>query len=222
MRGCSQPVIQRFRIHYAKTQPLRYVSSLDLQKVWERYLRRADLPLAYSHGFTPQPRLQQAQPLPLGYLGANEIIDVWLEAESDLSAEEVQAHLRATPQPGIEILSVTEISLEAPALVSQIVSADYEVWFLDPLDLDELGHRVAQLLNAPSIQRERRGKAYDLRPLIEFMEIRTDTTANRLGLFMRLATREGATGRPEEVVAALGYDPFAVRIIRTRLHGVNT
>lgn len=215
-------VVQRFRIHYAKTQPLRYVSSLDLHKVWERYLRRAGLPLAYSHGFTPQPRLQQAHPLPLGYLGANEIIDVWLEAETDLSAEEVQAHLQATPQPGIEILSVTEIAPEAPALTSQISSAEYEVWFLDPLSPDELASRVTQLLNTPSIQRERRGKAYDLRPLIEFIEILTDTTPGRLGLRMRLAAREGATGRPEEVVAALGYDPFAVRIIRTRLNGAIT
>ncbi|MCX8025502.1 MAG: DUF2344 domain-containing protein, partial [Thermanaerothrix sp.] len=148
--------------------------------------------------------------------------DVWLEAEYDLSAEEVQAHLQTTSQPGIEILSVTKIALEAPALASQISSADYEVWFLDPLDPNELASRTTQLLNTPSIQRERRGKAYDLRPLIEFMEILTDTTTNHLGLFMRLAAREGATGRPEEVVAALGYDPFSVRIIRTRLHGVNT
>lgn len=123
-------VVQRFRIHYAKTQPLRYVSSLDLHKVWERYLRRAGLPLAYSHGFTPQPRLQQAHPLPLGYLGANEIIDVWLEAETDLSAEEVQAHLQATPQPGIEILSVTEIAPEALRLPLKLAVQSMKSGFL--------------------------------------------------------------------------------------------
>jgi len=211
-------VLQRFRIDYAKTQPLRYVSSLDLQKIWERYLRRAGLTLAYSHGFSPQPRLQQAHPLPLGYLGAHELIDIWLEPAVELTSTEVQQRLIATPQPGIEINRVEAISLEAPTLAKQVTAADYTVWLLDPVDPKELSQRVSQLLNASSLPRERRGKVYDLRPLIESLSLLTDSPSNLVGLQMRLAAREGASGRPEEVIAALGFDPFAVRILRTRLH----
>lgn len=50
--------MKRIRIHYAKTEGLRYTSNLDMQKVWERALRRAGLPLYYSQGFHPQPRIQ--------------------------------------------------------------------------------------------------------------------------------------------------------------------
>ncbi|WP_299026227.1 TIGR03936 family radical SAM-associated protein [uncultured Thermanaerothrix sp.] len=210
-------MLQRFRIDYAKTQPLRYVSSLDLQKVWERYLRRAGLPLAYSHGFSPQPRLQQAHPLPLGYLGAHELVDVWLESAAELLSAEVQKRLLITPQPGIEINHVESIPLEAPSLAKQVVAADYTVWLLDPADPSDLTERIARLLNTPSLTRERRGKTYDLRPLIESLALLTDHPGNLLALQMRLAAREGASGRPEEVIAALGLDPFAVRILRTRL-----
>lgn len=210
-------MLQRFRIDYAKTQPLRYVSSLDLQKVWERYLRRAGLLLAYSHGFSPQPRLQQAHPLPLGYLGAHELVDVWFESAEELSSAEVQKRLLITPQPGIEINHVESIPLEAPSLAKQVVAADYIVWLLDPADPSDLTERVTRLLNAPSLIRERRGKAYDLRPLIESLALLTDHPDNLPALQMRLAAREGASGRPEEVIAALGLDPFAVRILRTRL-----
>ena len=58
--------MERLRITYSKTAALRYTSNLDMHKIWERALRRARLPLAYSQGFHPQPRLTQACPLPLG------------------------------------------------------------------------------------------------------------------------------------------------------------
>jgi hypothetical protein len=60
-------LMQRIRIQYAKTEPLRYTGNLDMHRIWERTLRRARLTIAYSQGFHPQPRLNQACPLPLGH-----------------------------------------------------------------------------------------------------------------------------------------------------------
>jgi len=69
----------RLRITFSKEGWLIYSSHLDLMRVWERALRRAGAPLAYSGGFNPRPKLQIARALPLGHVGEGELIDVWLE-----------------------------------------------------------------------------------------------------------------------------------------------
>ena len=68
----------RYRITFSKTGTLRYIGHLDLHKIWERTLRRAGLPLAYSQGFHPSPKIQLASALPLGFLGRAEVVDIWL------------------------------------------------------------------------------------------------------------------------------------------------
>ena len=65
--------MERIRVYYSKTAPMRYTGNLDVHKVWEHTLRRARLPLAYSQGFHPQPRINQACPLPLGMTSRAEI-----------------------------------------------------------------------------------------------------------------------------------------------------
>src|SRR5512136_2650651 len=72
----------RLRITFSKTGALRYTGHLDLQTVWERTIRRAGLPLAYTHGFHPGPKIQIASALPLGFIGRLEIVDIWLQESS--------------------------------------------------------------------------------------------------------------------------------------------
>jgi radical SAM-linked protein len=75
----------RVRIHFHKTEAMRFTGHLDLHKAWERALRRAGsrsaLRLAYSQGFHPQPRIHLACALPLGFTSECEVVDVWLENE---------------------------------------------------------------------------------------------------------------------------------------------
>src|SRR5512136_903583 len=68
----------RLRITFSKSGALRYTGHLDLQTTWERIVRRAGLPLAYTQGFHPGPRIQIASALPLGFIGHAEIVDIWL------------------------------------------------------------------------------------------------------------------------------------------------
>ena len=208
--------MERLRITYSKTAPMRYTSNLDVHKIWERTLRRARLPLAYSQGFHPQPRLIQASPLPLGLLSRVEMIDIWLETEP--GPEKVAAALAPALPPGLEVHAITPVDLRAPSLPAQVHSAEYVAAFLMPVDRGELAERVAGLLAAPELQRERRGKNYDLRPVVEDLAVLPDPDAEgHVCLFMRLAARESATGRAEEVLIALGYDPFDARIERVKL-----
>lgn len=202
--------MQRLRITFAKTAAMRYTGHLDLHRVWERTFRRARLPLAYSQGFHPQPKLQMAAALPLGFTSECEIADAWMETSQDIAT--AQAALQGAAPPGINVLTVAEAPLNAPALQTQVRSAEYHVTLAGPLPAEALEARIADLLARTEIRRVRREKEYDLRPLIEALE-RVGADALR----MRLAAREGATGRPEEVVEALGIDPMTTRFHRTRL-----
>lgn len=215
------PPLCRVRLKYARLDALRYTSHLEMHLVWERTLRRAGLPLAYSQGFNPRPRLHVASALPLGFLSRCEIADVWLnqeeqEAQNDLDA--TAARIQAAAPPGLVITGCSIISLSQPALQTQVQSAEYLALPLDPLDEASLSAAVAALLEAAELPRERRGKPYNLRPLIQTLEIRPTSEEQSPGLCMRLEAREGATGRPEEVLLALGLDPAAFRVERIALH----
>ncbi len=200
----------RVRILFQKTDAMRYTGHLDLHKAWERVFRRAGLPLAYSQGFHPQPRLNLAAALPLGFTSQVEILDAWLEQE--LPAGEIQAALEEALPPGIQIGKLEEVDNSLPALQTQVQSAEYQVQLLDPVS--GLEARISTLLANERLPRSRRGKEYDLRPLVE--EVRA-LAGNEQGLqqvYMRLLAQDGATGRPEEVLDAMGIAPEAARVHR--------
>ncbi len=203
----------RIRITFAKNEAMRFTSHLDLHRTWERTFRRAGLPLAYTQGFNPHPRINLAAALPLGFTGSRELVDVHLEQE--LPLEEVAAALRQAAPPGIEVLQLEEVPPGQPALQKSLTASEYLLTFLDPLP--DLESRLQQLLDAPSLPRERRGKSYDLRPLIHSVAPLEPDESGCQRLRLQLSSREGATGRPEEVVHALGGDPLAARVHRSRL-----
>jgi len=207
----------RLRITFAKQGALRYTGQLDLHRIWERTARRADLPLAYSQGFHPQPKIQIAAALPLGFSSRCEVVDLRLERGIPLEglAERVQSAVPA----GLHILHIEEVDEREPALQTVVESAEYEATLLDPVDQQALSRRLATILDADSLPRERRGKRYDLRPLIEHLTLShvPEEGGRGMRVSMRLAARQAATGRPDEVLAELGIALEDARVERTRL-----
>ena len=206
----------RIRITFSKQGALRYTGHLDLHKLWERAARRAELPLSYSQGFHPQPKISLASALPLGFSSQAEVMDIRLNEE--IPHEEILARLQENLPGGIKVLNIESVDEGVPALQTQVVSAEYQVALTELIDESELKRRVDDLMKAESLPRERREKKYDLRPLIEKITLETiDPNNGEQRLFMRLAAREGATGRPEEVLEALGIPADTTRVERTRL-----
>jgi radical SAM-linked protein len=213
----------RIRITFAKQGALRYTGHLDLHKLWERTARRAELPLAYSQGFHPQPKMNIAAALPLGFSSRCEVMD--LRLQNDIPLDGLCEKLQNTLPTGIRVLSVESVDDREPALQTQVASAEYEVTLKEPMDRPELESRIEAILQAESLPRERRGKNYDLRPLIEDLRImesgsllpEQERAPGLQRIFMRLMAQEGATGRPEEVLDALGIPFEETRIERTKL-----
>lgn len=190
---------QRLRIIFGKTGAFKYIGHLDLAKTWERILRRAQLGLAYTQGFNARPRMQLAAPLPLGLTSECEILDIWLEKA--VPVEGLAGHLMAVSPAGLPIYQVFEVPARAPALQTLVASAVYRIT-VSGIDREVLQDRVNTLLGQEHILRTRRGKAYDLRPLILALQM-DDSGA----LLAELAIDQRGTGRPDELVEALGIDP---------------
>lgn len=208
----------RIRITFAKQGALRYIGHLDLHKLWESATRRAGIALAYSQGFHPQPKIQLASALPLGFSSRCEIADMWVEDDPSTAAAlmdgNFQSRLQNSLPSGIIVRQLTQVDERVPPLQTQVIASEFEVTLLDDVDVDALTRSLSALIEADSIPRERRGKTYDLKPLIEELVFSATPAPS---LRMRLTAREGATGRPEEVLAALGIPMEATRIERTKL-----
>ena len=200
----------RIRVTFIKQGALRYTGHLDLHKLWERAARRAELPLAYSQGFHPQPKMNMAAALPLGFSSRCEVMDMRLE--HDISLEDLTTRLNGTLPSGLQVVGVERVDERAPALQTQVAAAEYEVTLTETVDRSDLEPRIDSVMELKTVPRERRGKMYDLRPLVEELKLLSDDK-----IFMRLVACEGATGRPEEVLDVLGIAFEETRIERTRL-----
>ena len=210
---------QRLRLTFVHGEPLKYLAHLDAVRLWERALRRAGLPLAYSHGFHPQPRIIFAAPLPVGFTGEAEVLDVWFEPP--VAPVEVAKSLKSVLPRGIKAVAVKEVALNLPSLPSQLRASEYRVTVESGEAAETVEGRLRELLAAESLSRQRRrhkGKwrKYDLRPLIRDLRLAV-RVAGGYRLEMRLRTDSQATGRPDEVLKALELSEGRWAIHRTRL-----
>ena len=193
---------------------LTYTSHLDLARAWERALRRARLPLAYSGGFNPRPKLQLAAALPLGHTGGAELLDVWLE--EPLPVENFARALAPVLPDGLLVSQVRQVILKEPALPAQIVAAEYRVTVEWGEPAEAVQARIEQVMAATELAHERRGRQYDLRPLIERLWLER-AGGGEVVLGMQLAARAGATARSEAVLEVLGMGEAFARYHRLRL-----
>lgn len=215
---------QRVRVHYAKGEAIKFISHHDEFRMWERTLRRAALPLLYKQGFNPQPHMQFAAPLGVGITGAHEPLDIILAPP--LPLDEIATRLRAALPPGVTLQSVHEMPLTTDALQSMIIGADYTIIiFADAGELADalIQTRIQEFLQNATIWRERQRKGklytYNLRPLVfDLRYLGYDAAHEEHRIFLRVPMRTGATGRPDEVVDALGFDDFARTLRRDRLY----
>jgi len=208
--------MRKVRLRATKLGKIRFTSHRDIARVWERALRRAELPVASSQGFTPRPRISFGLALPTGAESIAEYIDI--DLAEDLTDEEV-AGLPAALTPllpdGFDVLVAAERPPSGGSLQEVVTSCTWELWA--PM-LDVRHHRDACLLmDAVSLplDRERKGKrsADDVRPLILDLRVPSE---NHCRLIADVATT-GRGLRPSEL-ARLAYphvDPLDVRVLRT-------
>ncbi len=210
----------RYRIQYAKEGGLRHLSHLELGAALHRAMRRARLPLRYSQGFNPRPKVTFGPALPVGSEGLGE----WLEMEltEPVAAPLVTERLAAASPPGVAVIEAVALPHDAPHLTAEIALATYEVTLPEALAaaLARLPDRLAAAETLPVVRRRKgKKKEVDLLPLVVDLAVE----GSRVELTLRIA--DGGSTRPAELLAALLGDAYpgdsALRVVRNALLNVD-
>ncbi|MDH4145494.1 MAG: TIGR03936 family radical SAM-associated protein [Acidimicrobiia bacterium] len=211
----------RLRLRYTKLGKVRFLSHRDLARVWERALRRAELPVASTQGFTPRPKLHFGLALSVGHESFAEYIDIDLDPERvgsfDLQddGDDLRVRLSDLLPVGVDVDSIVLLADGEPSLQEIVTSCTWLLTF-DRSAGELVARRSDELLAAPEIPvvRSRKGKeiAFDLRPNIVSLHMRHQADSSTLEA--ELGTQPRAV-RPSELVAALSPDIEAVRVCRT-------
>ena len=210
--------MQRLRIRFRRGQAVKFISHLDIMRLWQRALIRAGIPLAYSEGFNPRPRFSLAAPLAVGVTSEAELMDITLARPA--SPHFFTAAVSQQLPPGIEILQVHQVAPTLPSLQSRVRYAEYEVGLEAEKGQKEVAAALASLLALKHLpwqhQRDTGPRHYDLRALIDDLRL-IDWRGGSCTMWMRLRCDSGGSGRSEQVAAALGFEQYPRSIHRTKL-----
>ena len=186
---------------FRKGEEVRFISHLNLTKALTQALRRADLPVAYSHGFSPRPRISFGPPLPLGMRSKSEFADVVLDEA--MAVDQFKVRLDEKLPPGLKILGVRNIPLKSKSLTAIVDVAIYKIAIsggLSALSPEELREQMENLLRREDItieQARNKGvKKINVRPFILSLQVESSTP-----LALRVSLKVGV--RPEEVIRLL-------------------
>ncbi|MBI4329183.1 MAG: DUF2344 domain-containing protein [Chloroflexi bacterium] len=211
-------ISQRIRVEFAKGDEVKHISHLDLMRAWHRALRRANIPLGYSAGYTARPRLSLASPLSVGFTGAAELLDVYLRRR--MAPFTFLRTIAAQLPKGLEARTAEEVPLSLPSLQSLVRAADYAIAGETEKPQADLEEAIAALLARSHLpwehEREGETRRYDLRSLVLDLRL-IGCVEGKFALALRLRAGSEGTGRPEQVLAALGFPDAWTSIQRTRI-----
>jgi radical SAM-linked protein len=202
-------VVYTARIKFKREPDIRYISHLDMQRMVQRVLRRGGIPMKYSEGFNPHPKLAFAMAMGVGLTSDCEYVDVELaeKIEPEILLETVN---KSAPRGFIALKAiVTEEKL--PSLTSLIEESVYEIsCLLNNIDrAEKLKKQVKSILDSESMiyrKRNKKGKWSDkeIRPMIK--EIFVDAEGTLVKITARLATGSKENLRPEVVIDKIDFD----------------
>jgi radical SAM-linked protein len=207
--GGQAPVVQRIRIRYAKRGPLRFTSHRDFARAFERAVRRAAVPIAYSQGFTPHPKISYASAAPTGVASEAEYLEIGLQARVDPA--ELRAALDAALSPGLDVLNAVEAA-DGMSLADRIEASQWRIE-LPGVDPAVLGDAVAAFLAAREVLVERMTKqglrSFDARSAVMRVDVpnRSEAPSGAAATpcaIMDLVVRQATPAvRPDDVLSGL-------------------
>lgn len=206
----------RIRFRFSKLGKIRFTSQRDVARMWERALRRAALPMAYTEGFNPRPQLSFGLALPTGAESLAEYVDVSLDpvraAEQGIVPATLPVVLEGLLPDGLHIEEAVPVERSKDSLQQMVTSCSWTMRLVG-VERDELASMVAALLAAETvpITRERKGREEldDLRPSVLGLAVAfaaddasVDPSGRTIGLVAELSTRPRGV-RPVELLRGL-------------------
>ncbi len=187
------PGAYRYRCQYSKVGPARFLGHLELSKAMIRALRRAEIPLAFSQGFHPHPRVSFGPPIPVGQESLAEFVDLFTQAP--LARPQAETKINQELPPGIRMFRIKEISLKSPSIFDNIIHILYVIRFFDSFKPTK--GVIDRFLESESfpVFWPRKNKSIDLRRAVKAISI-----LGEQALRLNLWARKEDILRPEEVL----------------------
>ncbi len=239
----------KIRIRFAKYGMMKFIGHLDMMRYFQKAMRRADIDIAYSEGFSPHQIMSFAAPLGVGVTSEGEYLDI--EVHSTRSSEEALRALNEAMVEGVSVLEYRRLPEGAKNAMSSVAAADYTVAFKDkednPFTLKELSEAVhgfyqeqAEILITK--QTKKSEKMMDLKPLIyaltaipcpETEDGDTSSDTENPGFFMKVCTGSSDNVKPELVLSAFAdycrehsicrfeYQPAKMQIHRLEVYAAS-
>ena len=206
----QNPVVQRIRIRYAKRGRLRFTSHRDFARAFERALRRSGIPIAYSSGFSPHPKISYMGAAPTGMASEAEYLEIGLQAEMD--AVEVGQRLDAALPAGLDIVESSPV--DGVDLAAWLTAS---LWMIEISgDYTEIEPEIRSFLESTERIITRKGKdgerRIDVRPAVVSLVI--DPRPSEQVILRAVVSHGTPTVRPDDLLAALRIEGLASRSTR--------
>ncbi|HOE26374.1 MAG: DUF2344 domain-containing protein [Candidatus Aureabacteria bacterium] len=210
------------RVTYSKEGLIRFISHLDLIRLWHRAFRRAGLPVRMSRGFTPHPSVSFGPPLPLGVAGQREMLDVAFDVGCDLSG--ARERLQQALPAGVRVVELRPVPEDGPSLCAELDRATYEAE-LCGAEANGAAEKIAAAQAAASIvvkKHTAKGERYrDIRPLVHRLEC-GEGPGGTVRLTCTVGVGDKGNLNPHELLEALLGVPAErareIPVTRTALH----
>lgn len=214
------------RMQFCKTREGRFLSHLDLMHTWERVIRRSQLPLAYSQGFNPHPKINFASACAVGTTSDGEYMD--MELTQELPVEQVEEMLQAVMPPAFRVSAIKVVSGKAPSLMSIIQRARYvlQLELVKEATQEQLDAALENFWQQEEIviyrykKNSKDKKPVNIRPGVYELEL----TAEGKNALLHIQVQSGNEGniRPEEVAYGLMATgmPMVQHVVRIHRQGL--
>lgn len=214
------------RIAYSKLEAAKYIAHLDLTRVFERAMRRAKIPMAYSEGFNPHPKISFGSALAVGVEGEREYVDI--ELRQDMDIREILGRFQEQLPTGIRLLEGMVVATGTRALMAVLNSASYliRVPMALPIQSERLAEGIQAWLKREHVAYSRYSKKgrtdKDIRPWVKTLSGKV--LGDEIILELEVEVGNSGSTRPEEVVASLRdlenlpFDMENIQIKRTGIY----
>lgn len=209
----------KVRIKFTKQGPMKFVGHLDTMRYFQKALRRAKIPVAFSGGYSPHMIMSFAAPLGVGTTSLGEYFD--MELTETMPTSQIEQRLNETMADGITVLSARQVEdRKASKAMSLVAAADYRIRFRpEGVPKGPWKEKLLEFYSQPSIlvtkKTKRSEKEVDIRPFIYEMKVEED------GVFLKLASASANYTKPELVMDTflswMGMEPAPFSYMVERL-----
>lgn len=196
----EQPLRIRYRVRFAKTDLLRWISHRDLARLWERLIRRAALKPSMTEGFHPKPRIGFPSALALGVESLDEVVEI--ELAEELTPAEMLQRLQLDDQPGLTIKSVSRLPEKFGK--AQLLRSDYVITVIETADSQAITAAIDLLKSQQTVSVERKKKTMTVKVADQILNLEVRNQQ----LHLSLSASESASLRPADVLDLLGFSDW--------------